>query len=174
MVKLIKTNIGMSVDKKTGVITLSVVDQDPKICRTLADSVMERLQAFITDYRTNKARIDVNYYTALADSAKAEYEQAARAYSLFVDSHTNVVLESIRSRQNDLENEMQLKYNTYSAINTQLQAARGKVQERTPAFTILKGAAIPVKPAGPKRMIFVIGMMILATIITSVYIVMKK
>ena len=46
-------------------------------------------------------------------------------------------------------------------LMAQLQAAQSKVQERTPAFTLLKGAAVPVKPAGPKRMIFVAFMLFL-------------
>ena len=73
----------------------------------------------------------------------------------------------------DLENEMQLKYNTFTTLNVQLQAANAKVQDRTPVFTVIKGATVPVKPAGPKRVLFTIGMLILATIITSLYLVRK-
>jgi uncharacterized protein involved in exopolysaccharide biosynthesis len=57
---------------------------------------------------------------------------------------------------------MQLKFNAYSVLNTQLQQAKAKVQEKTPAFTVIKGASVPIKPTGPKRMIFVCGMVILA------------
>jgi uncharacterized protein involved in exopolysaccharide biosynthesis len=64
---------------------------------------------------------------------------------------------------------MQLKFNTYSALSTQLQQAKAKVQERTPAFTLLKGAEVPIKPAGPKRMIFVLAMTILAFIVLTLY-----
>ena len=80
-----------------------------------------------------------------------------------------MVLESYRAKQNDLENDMQLKYNTYTTLMTQYQMAKAKVQERTPAFTLLKGAAVPIKPAGPKRMLFVAGMCLLAIILLSLY-----
>jgi uncharacterized protein involved in exopolysaccharide biosynthesis len=63
----------------------------------------------------------------------------------------------------DLENEMQLRYNVYTALNTRLEAAQAKVQENTPVFTTLTNATVPVKPAGPKRMIFVAAMLFLAT-----------
>ena len=43
----------------------------------------------------------------------------------------------------DMENDMQLKFNTYNTLNTQLQAAKAKVQERTPAFAVLKAPDIP-------------------------------
>ena len=79
-------------------------------------------------------------------------------------------MQSYQLKANDLENDMQLKFNTYSTINTQYQAALAKVQERTPAFTQLQGASVPVKPSGPKRMLFVIGMLFLTAFGTVVYI----
>jgi uncharacterized protein involved in exopolysaccharide biosynthesis len=48
-----------------------------------------------------------------------------------------------------------------------------KLQERTPVFTVVKGASVPIKPAGPKRMLFVAGMLILTFLGTAFYIVRK-
>ena len=166
----IRKNISISIDKKTAVITISTEAQDPLICKTLADSVKERLQVFITNYRTSKSRIDEEYYKNLATEAKHEYEKARQLYGSYADANTDVQLASLRSKQEDLENAMQLKYTASRTMMTQYQAAKAKVQERTPAFTIVKGAAVPVKASGPKRMIFVIGMCILAFIGCTIYI----
>ncbi|MBO5611591.1 MAG: chain-length determining protein [Prevotella sp.] len=162
LINKLRSNITISVDKKTAIINISVKDQDPLVCKTVADSVRIKLQQFITEYRTNKARIDLNYYEKLASNAKQEYERARQLYGNYADANTDVILQSFRSKQEDLENDMQLKYNAYTTYSTQLQAARAKVQERTPAFTMIKGAAVPIKPAGPKRMFFVIGMLFFA------------
>ena len=170
IVENIRGNIKVSIDKKTGVISVAVTDQDPLICKTIADSLMTRLQDFITDYRTNKARIDVEHYKNLTAEAKREYEKARQLYGTYADANMDIVLESYRAKRDDLENDMQLKFNAYSTLNTQLQAAMAKVQERTPAFTVVKGAAVPVKPAGPKRMIFVAIMLFLTFFVTSLYI----
>ena len=59
-------------------------------------------------------------------------------------------------------------------METQLQSTKVKLQEKTPAFTTLKSAMVPVLPEGPKRMLFVIGMMILAFVLTSVYVLRKQ
>lgn len=172
--KTISNMIKCGVNKKTDVITLSVKAQDPLISACLADSIRERLQAFITDYRTNKARNDLKFYKQLVDQAKADYVKARSRYSEYVDTHADVILETYKSEMEDMENDMQLKYNTYSTLLTQHQAASARVQERTPAFTTLQSATVPIKPAGPKRMIFVIGMMFVAFIITSIYIYVRK
>jgi uncharacterized protein involved in exopolysaccharide biosynthesis len=72
-----------------------------------------------------------------------------------------------------LENDMQAKYNIYTAMNTQMQAARAKLQEATPAFTVIETASVPIKPAGPKRMIISIAMMILSFFVLSGWYIIK-
>lgn len=165
----IRKSVTINVDKKTAVITISTEAQDPLVCKTLADSVKERLQVFITNYRTSKARVDEQYYKRLVTEAKRDYDKARQNYGSYADANMDVVLTSMRAKQDEMENEMQLKYNTYSTMMTQYQAAKAKVQERTPAFTVIQGAAVPLKPTAPKRMFFVIGMCFAAIIVLSVY-----
>jgi capsule polysaccharide export protein KpsE/RkpR len=174
LAKEIRSNIKISIDKKSGVITINTKAQDALICKTLADSIMNRLQTFITDYRTNKARHDYEYYKQLVANAKKDYEKVRRQYGATADADMDVTVKSVELRIADLENDMQLKYNTYSTMCTQLEAAKAKVLERTPVFTVIKGADVPIKPAGPKRMLFVAGMLLLTFIGTSAYILLDK
>lgn len=173
LMQLIMGNINCSVDKKTSVITISVIDQDPLVCTTMADSVKEHLQNFIIRYRTSKAKEDVNHYQQMRDSAAMEYDKALEAYSLYCDSHMNTILQSFQSERDKLESEMMLKQNALAAMETQLQTTKVKLQEKTPAFTTLKSATVPIKPAGPKRMFFIIGMLILVTTVKS-YLLIRK
>ncbi len=166
-----RTQIDISIDKRTGIITINTQAQDPLICKTLADSIKDKLQVFITEYRTNKARTDYEYYKKLATDAKREYEKARQQYASMSDANSKIALRSIELKIEDMENDMQLKYNAYTTINTQLQAAEAKVQERTPVFTVIKGAAVPVKHSGPKRMFIVIGLLFLSFIGTTFYII---
>lgn len=170
LVEALTSLIQCDVDKKTDVISITVRDQDPLVSASLADSVRVRLQQFITDYRTSKARVDLQYYERLMSESKAEYERSLKAYSQFVDAHSNVILQSYLSERDKLENEMQLAFNAYGAMITQYQASKAKVQEKTPAFTILQGSTVPVKPTSPKRMVFVAAMLFLTFIGTIIYI----
>ncbi len=166
----VRANIGISVDKKTGAITITTAAQDPLVCKTLADSTRARLEKFITAYRTKKSKEDYEYYKKLAAEAKAEYEQKRRAYGSYSDANLDVILESVKSKQEDMENEMQLKFNAYSTLSNQMEMARAKVQENTPVFTMIKGASVPIKPTSPKRMIFVLVWFVIAFIGTTAYI----
>ncbi|MCR5513765.1 MAG: chain-length determining protein [Prevotella sp.] len=166
----VRNNIEISINKKNGIITIATKAQDRLICKTLADSVKQQLQEFITDYRTNKARTDYEYYKKLAAEAKSDYEKTRRKYGATSDADMDVTLKSVELMITDLENDMQLKYNAYMTLNSQMLAAKAKVQERTPAFTIMKGAAVPIKASSPKRMLFVLGMLFLAFVGTIFYI----
>ena len=167
LMQSIMGHIHCSVDNKNNVITVSVKDQDPLICAVMADSVKEHLQDFIILYRTRKAIEDVAHYQQLRDNAETEYIEAMERYSNFCDSHRNITLQSYQSRQNKLASEMGLKQNSLSAMETQLTEAKVRLQEKTPAFTTLKCSTVPVLPAGPKRVMFVLCMLFLASIVTA-------
>lgn len=169
VVEMVRSLISCSVDKKTFVITISVEDQDPLICAAMADSVRVRLQDFITKYRTSKARIDMNYYKQLTDSAQTEYQTALAKYSAYSDAHQNSILQAFLSERDELENEVGMRLNAYTTMAAQYEAAKAKVQESTPAFTVLKPASVPIKAARPKRMIFVAAMLVLVTMGTTAY-----
>lgn len=171
---LISKNINCDIDQKTYAIKITVNDQDPRVCATIADSTCSHLQRFIIDYRTSKARNDYKYYAKLCDEAKAQYDKARRKYADFSDSNTDIQLKSVQSLIDDMENEMQLRYNIYSAMNSQKQSAMAKIQENTPAFTILQSATMPIKPAGPKRMIISLAMAILAFVGLTMYLLRRS
>lgn len=161
---LVKNNVSCSIDKKTGVITIKTMDQDPLVCATIADSARVHLQDFITQYRTGKARIDCNYYSKLMKEAKKDYETAMNIYVQYCDSHEDMMLQSEISKRDLLENDMSQKLNTYNTLSNQLALAKAKVRERTPAFSLLQSATVPVKATAPKRVLFIIGMLFLATL----------
>lgn len=174
IVKVIDEKVVCDVDKKTMVITINVTDQDPLICATIADSVQQRLQKFITDYRTKKSRVDLEYNRKLLKEAKERYDKARQLYASFSDANQDMILQSYRTKLIDLENEMQLCFNNYNAVAQQTQLAEAKVQEETPAFTTLQSATVPVKKAGPGRSKMVLIFLFLAFLVITVYILHKE
>ena len=174
IVETIEKLIVCDVDKKTLVITIDVTDQDPLIAATMADSVQLRLQRFITDYRTQKARIDLAYYQTLCKEAEARYEKARVRYASFSDANRNLLFENSRSERTKLENDMQLQYQAYSQMATQMRLAEAKVQEDTPAFTTIQPATVPVKKAGPKRARNCLIFLFLAFLGTTAYVLYKE
>ena len=174
VVETIGEKVVCDVDNKTMVITIDVTDQDPLICATMADSVRVRLQDFITDYRTSKARVDLDYTKKLYTETKAKYDQARSKYATYADANQRVFLERVRSEQSELQTELQLAQTAYTQIAARLQLAEAKVQEETPAFTILQPATVPIKKAGPQRSKICLIFLFLAFIATTLYVWNKE
>lgn len=174
IIKAIDNNIICDVDKKTMVISIDVTDQDPVICATMADSVKMRLQKAITDYRTSKARVDLEYNKKMYAEAKERYDKAVDAYVRFADGNQKIFLQTVRQRQSKLEDEMQLQRSIYQQLAGQVQEAEMQVQEDTPAFTTLQNATVPVKKFGPKRARIVLIFLFLAFLATSAWVLYKE
>jgi len=166
----LKSLITCVVDKKTEVITLSVTDIDPLVSASVADTVMHRLQDYMTDYRTKKARHDLEYIKDLTEQAHTDYVRAQHAYAREADSHQNVILKAYQTKIENLENEMQLKFNVYTEMSQQLQVARQRVQERTPVFTIIQSPYVPVKASSTPRIFIVAGYVILGIICDAIWV----
>lgn len=161
IVKELSERINVSVDKKTGVTTLSVTMQDARISACLTDTVVRRLQDYITEYRTTKARQDFQFQEKLFERKKKEYEKAQENYAKFADANKNIILLSYRAEQERLENEMRLAYQVYTSVAQQLQMAEAKVQEITPVYTIIEPATIPIKASKPRKTLMLLGIVFL-------------
>lgn len=172
--EVLSKRISVSVDKKTGVTTLSVTMQDPLISASLTDTVMYRLQNYITNYRTNKARHDLAFTEKLYGEAKANYMEAQGKYASFVDANQNIILLSYRAEQERLQNEMNLAYNVYTQVAQQLQMAKAKVQEITPVYTVVQPATVPLRPSKPGKAMILIGFVFLAFIGSAGWILFVK
>ena len=160
--KSLRQSVLADVDKKTAITTLTVTLQDPKVTATVADSVVSKLQQYITAYRTRKAKEDCRYQEQLYRERQAEYYEAQQRYANYVDANSNVVFQSTLAERERLQNDMSLAYQVYSQVAQQLQVARAKVQEEKPVFAVVEPAVVPREPSGTSRKVIVLGLVFLA------------
>lgn len=168
-IDFLKENMMASMDKKTGITDVSVTLQDPKVSAIIADSVVHKLQEYIINYRTSKAKEDCLYLEKLFKERQKEYYDAQQIYAHYVDSHDNLILQSIRAEQERLQNDMSLAYQVYSQVANQLQVSRAKVQEVKPVFAVVEPAVIPLKPSGTGKKMYVIAFVFLSVCIVIVW-----
>lgn len=154
--------LNASVDAKTFVITINVSMQDPMVSAIVADSVANRLKEYITDYRTNKARQDLDYIEKLNEEARETYYAAQQKYANYLDTHQGIVLYSAQTMRDRLENEAQLAFNVFNQTSQQLQMAKAKVQEETPVYATIEPATVPLKPSAPRKVLILAGFIFLA------------
>ena len=170
----LRKQITTEVDKKTSITTLSVTLQDPKVAATMADSVVSKLQQYITTYRTSKAKEDCQYLEMLYKERQQEYYAAQQRYARYVDANSNMVFQSTMAERERLQNDMNLAYQVYSQVAQQLQVARAKVQEEKPVFAVVEPAVVPLYPSGTSRKVIVVGFVFLAVALTGAWMLLGK
>lgn len=163
-IDFLKKNITAVMDKKTAITNVSVTLQDSKVAAVVADSVVHKLQEYIIGYRTFKAKEDCTYLERLFKERQEEYYAAQKKYADYVDTHDNLILQSVRTEQERLQNDMSLAYQVYSQVANQLQVARAKVQEEKPVFAVVEPAVVPQRPSGTGRKMYVFGFVFLSVV----------
>lgn len=170
IVEALSKRITASVDQKTAVITISVTMQDPMVTAMLADTVVNRLQEFITNYRTNKARKDLEYAETLNQEAKDNYYKAQQAYADYLDRNNGLILHSASTTRERMQNEATLAFNLYNQTAQQVQMAKAKVQENTPVYAIVSPPTVPIKPSAPRKALILVGFVFLAFVASAAWI----
>jgi len=166
----LRSLITASVDKKTGVTSISVTMQDPLVAALVTDTVLNKLKEHIIDYRISKAEEDCRYYEKLYNESQDNYYKAQKAYAEYLDANKNIILRSVQIEGERLQNEMNLAYNVYNQMAGQLQMGRAKVQEAKPMFTVIEPASVPIFPSGTSRKMILIGIVFLAIAAASAWI----
>lgn len=174
MVNTLQELVVASVDQKTAVITISVTMQDPMVSTMLADTVVYRLQEFITHYRTSKACKDLEYAETLNQEAKDSYYKAQQKYADYLDQNNGLIIHSAMTTRERLQNEATLAFNIYNQTAQQVQMAKAKVQENTPVYAIVSPPTVPIKPSAPRKPLILIGFVFLSFVACSAWILYGK
>lgn len=163
----IKNSLEANVDKKTGVTTITVTMQDAEVAATVADSVVVKLQDYVTAYRTKKAAGDCAYWEKLYKEKQQEYYEAQQKYANYMDENKSLFTQRSKIEGERLQNEMNLAYQIYNQMATQLQMAQGKLQEAKPVFAVVQPATVPLTPSAPRKMVILVGCLFLAFVGTA-------
>ena len=171
---VLKKNILATMDNKTAITSISVTLQNSKVTAIVADSVIHKLQEYIINYRTFKAKEDCIYLEKLFEERQVEYYMAQRKYADYVDTHDNLILQSVRTEQERLQNDMNLAYQVYSQVANQLEVARAKVQEEKPVFAVVEPAVVPLKTSGLGKKMYIILSMFVSFFCTMGWLLLGK
>jgi uncharacterized protein involved in exopolysaccharide biosynthesis len=171
---MLKKVLEVETDKKSNMTKVTVSLQDPLAAAIVADSAVHKLQEYITDYRTRKAKQDYDFQLSLCEQYKKEYFEAQQEYAKFADANRNVILQTVTSEKERLQKNLTLAEQIYSQSMGQLQVLRGKVQEAKPVFAVVEPATVPLAPASPKKMLIIIAFAFLAFVLESAWILFGK
>lgn len=153
LLKKLDERLSVELDKQTSAIYIRVLMQDASVAADIADTVTNRLQEYVVNYRTAKARKDLENTQRMFDEARQNYYTAQKAYAEYCDQHQGVTKLQYLIEQQRLENEQDLSYGLYNQIAQQLDLSRTKLLEQTPVLIVLQPSTVPYKATTPKKMV---------------------
>ncbi len=150
--------VSANMDKKTGIISVSAEFPDPIVSAQVAKISMDYLTTFVTNYRTEKAKIDVDFLAERLSEAKGKYynTQAKKAQYSDQFSAPTIRLQSADIQRERIESDYRVTSSFYQELLQQYETAKLKVQQETPVFKTLQQPVVPFEKSGPKRVIVVL------------------
>lgn len=151
VIKDLQDKIVADVDDKSGVITISAEFPDPLLAAQLTEKTVHYLTSYITEYRLEKVKENLNFILEQHAKAKTEFVNAQDALADFRDRNKNIVSARVQSDEDRLQAQYNLAFNVYNSLSQQLEQAKIKVQEETPVFKVLNPVQVPVEKSKPKK-----------------------
>ena len=174
ILKKLASYIKVEVDKKTMFLSITCTLQNPVIAANLTSIVQSQLTKYIVNYRTEKVRKEMEFLISRQSEAKKRYDQALFTYSNYKDQNRNRFLNVAKTQEKKLQYEVDLAFNLYSSLTSQLSEAQIKVQKETPIFKVLEPAQVPLSRSSPKRSLITIGAMFIGIFVSLVIVFFKS
>lgn len=146
-------------DKKSGVISITVEDIDPKRARDLAQGYLDDLNLLVNRTNTSSAHQERVFIEHRLQSAEADLEEAQKEMSDFSSTHSTIdIKEQTRAtvdaaakleaqlivEQSELDSLKQL----YGDENFRIRASRARITELTKQLKSISGTSDPLQADG--------------------------
>lgn len=173
-IKSLQGAITLEIDKKSAIITLTVKMTNAFAAANISSLVQNQLTKYVINYRTEKARKELAFLQIRQAEARKKYDQALFTLSNYRDQNRNLFLNVAKDQEKKLQYEVDMSYNLYASLSTQLTDAQIKVQRETPIFKVLEPAEIAKTKVGPSRSLITLGFMFVGIFIALGYIFFKE
>ncbi|GAB3503492.1 hypothetical protein GCM10027341_32700 [Spirosoma knui] len=159
--------VNARLDTRSGIILIAAKMPDAQVAAQVAQLAMDYLTRYVTSYRTEKARQDLDFYRQRLVEARGRYQTAQLNVFQYNDQHKYVVVQAATMDKQRMDAELSIAQTVYTELSRQYEQAKLKVQERTPVFKVLEPAQVPLKRVSPKRtvtvLLFALGGLLLGT-----------
>lgn len=168
-----KMNMNISLSADGGLTTINVTMPDGLAAANVNAVLVEKLQEYITEYRIEKARQNLEAIRQQEDEARLRYENAQMELANFEDQNINLSTNVAQTRVEHLRNQRNLRFQVYNSIAQEVEQARMSLEQQIPLFNILEKPNLPQTPAtSSSRLVLVFS--ILIGLFTGISVVLFK
>ncbi len=138
--RILNERTGVAEDRKSGVITLTAYDRDPRRARDIAEAYIEELNGIVSQVSTSSARRERIFIEQRITAVRADLEDAEKQFGEFASKNTTLdikeqtkaMVESAALLQGQViaaQSELQSLEQIYNSNNVRVRAARARIDE---------------------------------------------
>ncbi|WP_026952122.1 GumC domain-containing protein [Algoriphagus mannitolivorans] len=142
--ELLKAHI--KIEDEGNMITLSTKMPEPLIAAELNNIIFEKIVKYVTDYKTRKLRINLEFIEERTKEAEDKFINAQIALASFRDSNQGIISQRARSREEQLLAEFNIAFNLYNSMMQELETSRIQLKKETPVFSEFASPIVPNNP----------------------------
>lgn len=143
--------VSMTLEEKKGYITITTNMGEPLAAAQLCQITFDLLGKYVTEFKIDKAKAQMEFIQSRYDEKKAEYEEKQLALATFQDANRVISSAKARTELERLTSEYNMANTIYTEMAKQLLQADIQVKEDTPVLTAVKPVVVPYKKAKPQR-----------------------
>ena len=132
-----------------GTIELSCYAESPEQAATLASKAVELLQKIITEYKTKRARLSLNFIEERYSETMSDYEKIREQFYAYKDSHRDMISERVDIAYQKLSDEYNISYSLLKTLSSQMEQAKMTLMENTPVFSVVEPVVMPKEKDSP-------------------------
>jgi uncharacterized protein involved in exopolysaccharide biosynthesis len=159
-VKTLRERLSISVDQETGILTLTSEFPDPQAAAEIGRVGINLLKENVKEYRTEKARQNLQFVQEQVQEAKKRFEEAQNKLAEFRDSNQNLATAKAQSREQELQSQYDLTFNLYNSLSQRQEQAKLDLQEDTPILSVLQPVSVPLEDNTSGLLILVVSGML--------------
>ena len=159
ILKKYKDRLSVEVDSKMGIISVSVEMPDAVASAMIADLLVKELTHIVINYKIEKSQINLEFVEGRFLETKKKYESKQEQIARFTDRNHNMSNSIIQTEYERLQNELNIAFEVYKSLATQLEQAKIKIKDETPIFSVLEPVRVPGNKSKPKRFWIIFGLL---------------
>lgn len=165
----LRNRIVTTIEKTSGVLSISVEMPDPVLAASAAAMAVDYLQEFVTNYRSSKLVERMRLLEKQGNEARQKYQKAEIALGSYRDRNLNPFTNLSRVEEQRLQSDF-LQYQTlYADLRRQLEAVKLQVQEEAPVVKVLEPPMVPNNKSKPKKIIISLQFAIVGAMLTFLW-----
>lgn len=173
--KKLRERVTSSIDKKTGLISITTQMPDPVVAAEVSRFAMNYLMKYIENYRTEKLRKDVDYLAEQVSASRGKYYSTQQKKASYSDQYQvgSIRLQSADVQRERIESEYRLSSSFYNELLKKYEEAKFRLHQETPVFKVLEPPVVPTLKSEPKKSMILLASLFLGGLFSFVGVLVK-